>query len=531
MWDVGNKRELTRPVGSSEIICDPRNILTKDGRLIDVEEYNYGSTNKFLKFVPSWSKEVKVVRIDHIDGDDSTQDKQIGELPVVYPYFDAATSQIKFIGGGNVSDAAIKYVGADSGYFTIELKNGIQYGYFSDENGKPTSQSEYNKFPLPDIDPLQLTLPANIEELAQKNLELEECHSAALSTAQVKGKAISTVVNRVKRQVEEDETFKGDIKDLLKGDQSFKNSVRGEAGPAGPTGSQGVQGDRGFEGIPGATAEQVAKFLLTQKGNDLGKAVIDADSSNQHPLSSWLKNQLKGDQDFQENVADELLDRTNGNSIVSEVAKRMNKRSVEDRAVKKVTDKVDVQDVVDKVDQDKVIKELIEALGSNTTEAIIRNKIRGVRDTRFADKLVKEVGSDKAKDIVSDKITDPSLLIDKLLEKSSDLEQNVIAILTDPNNTGLIIKVFAEKYPEIDIESIIKNLQKPRAARDLNVRNSFKQGEEAAQQAEIAQKSAENARDEVKALPIKHRVLQKRPRQQKMHPLIHCMILPNATQI
>lgn len=501
------------------------NIIPYNNKPIDFNKYLKG--NDFALRLKEGSKLPGFKNTAYLDVYDynisgRTMDESLGTLlpSIAWPYFDIKESKIKIL--QHTDNNTIDHADVPSNYFTIELKDGYQHGYFSDEKGNSVSGqsthytgasgSIYNNFAL-NCTALDLIQLAQIEELAQKTLELEECNSAALSTAQVKGKAISTVVNRVKRQVEEDEAFKGDIKDLLKGDKDFKDSVRGE---------RGIQG---FEGIPGATAEQVAKFLLTQKGNDLGKAVIDADSSSQHPLSSkithWLKDQLKDDQDFQENVADELLDRTNGNSIVSEVAKRINKRSVEDRAVKKVTDKVDVQDVVDKVDPDLIMRyqvdKLIEAIDISTAEQIIRDNSES-KQTRFVDQLIKIVGKGKAEAIVREK-ADQTLLIDKLLEANphislspqniNDLiarigtlatqqKEKIIGILTDPSNTELIIKAFADKYPEIDIESIIKNLQKPRAARDFNVRNSFKQGEEAAQQAEIAQKSAENARDEAK---------------------------------
>ncbi|APR98098.1 hypothetical protein [Wolbachia endosymbiont of Folsomia candida] len=526
------------------IAFDTRNILSKDGKLVGVDQYDYDHTQKYLKLVQGneleSGKGKYVIQVQHIDEKTPSNNGIIGELPVVYPYFDTATSQIKFIGGGNASDAAIKYAGADSEYFTIESKNGNRYGYFSDENGNKTSKSDFYKFPLPDIEPLQLTLLASIEDYAQKKLELEDSHSAAFSTAQVKEKGVSTIVNRVKRQVEEDEVFKDNIKDLLKSDQGFRDSVKGDPGIQGPRGQEGQKGASGRDGIS-PTVKAVADELVTQKVSELGEAIIDVESSGRNKslstrITYWLKDLLKGDQNFQENVADELLDRTSGNSIVLEVAKRINKRSVEDRAVRKVTDKVDMRAVVDKVDPDKVVEELIGAIGGNAAEQIIHDKIQGVNKNRFADKLVQEVGSNNAKDIVSDKITDPLLLIDKLLEKSPSAEQKIIGILTDPNNTELIIKAFAEKYPEVDIESIIRNFQRSHAQKAINVRGSLKQTEEAieelkddiqksaphtaspaqvganqkdiedakkqaeaaAQKAETAQKSAEAARDEAK---------------------------------
>jgi hypothetical protein len=638
-----NKKYEYMTSNSQKIIIDPKSILTLDGKSIDVGTYR----QLYIQKGSSINGPLGLIKnVDLYKSSGNHVLEKVGELPTIYPAFYIPKNELATLFH---KDDNILYHKPIT-YFTLESKNGNQYGYFSDKNGNPTSTSLYNKISL-DCTTLDLMQLANIEELAQKNLELEECHSAALNTAQIKGKAISEVVNRVKRQVEEgakDEIVDG-VKSKVTQDAAYqaayqtaqsiissdKSDVIGQAanltygsiikndndrviekaalrianepsvskavaaelrrdpgnakgpqgdrgpegpkGTIGPAGPQGLAGQRGFQGQKGANAQEVATELVTKKASELGKAVIDADSNDQGKslstrITYWLKDLLKNDQDFQGNVADELLDRTNENSIVSEVAKRINKRSVEDRAVRKVTDKVDVQDVVekvnpkdigDKIDPEKFTQGVVDKLKPSEAKTIAEATVNAIKSpdsfgkyTEFSQKLAEllfnksgmnpsealaflkepkrisdwglakylvleaakpENAADKDKFITGllNRISLRSSNIDEIVKiitsgvkslnqeqiesiisqinLSQNDQQEIIALLTDPNNTELIIKAFAEKYPEIDIESIIRNLQRSHVHRSFNVRGALKQTEEAIEKVEEDRQQAERA--------------------------------------
>ncbi|MDD9331273.1 MAG: hypothetical protein PV340_01200 [Wolbachia sp.] len=56
--------------------------------------------------------------------------------------------------------------------------------------------------------------------------------------------------------------------------------------------------------------------------------------------------------------------------------------------------------------------------------------------------------------------SDVTRIVNKINQLSQNDQQKVVKILTDQNNKELIVKAFAEKYHEVDVESVIRDLQK-----------------------------------------------------------------------
>ncbi|MDG7053293.1 MAG: collagen-like protein [Wolbachia endosymbiont of Alcedoecus sp.] len=109
------------------------------------------------------------------------------------------------------------------------------------------------------------------------------------------------------------------VADNLKGDQSFKDSVKGEPGPRGSQGERGLQGPQGPKGENGATgltgsrgpagqagqspsAAAVATQLLTDSNN---KNTLVTEVAGNSGLRTAVATHLKGDQGFKDSVKGE----------------------------------------------------------------------------------------------------------------------------------------------------------------------------------------------------------------------------------